>query len=231
MSFSNTFENDLALLIFNNTGIATLGDATGVRGSTVAGSLWITLHNADPGEAGSAVTNETAYTGYARQAVARSGSGFAVSGSSANLVANASFPTCTGTGDTLTHCGLVSSSSGAGILLAKAVIGTGPKLFTADATSDLITSPAHGRSAGDKVIFEALEGLSLPTGITEGTTYFVIATGLTTDAFKISTTLGGSAVDITVSGAGMFFFSTPIVVTSAPAVTPIITTATVWTIG
>ena len=34
MSKGNTFENDLLLLLFNNTNIANLGDATGLRGSS-----------------------------------------------------------------------------------------------------------------------------------------------------------------------------------------------------
>ena len=52
MSKGNTFENDLLLLIFNNTNIANLGDATGIRGSSAAGSLYLALHTTDPGEAG-----------------------------------------------------------------------------------------------------------------------------------------------------------------------------------
>ena|SRR6185437_2878797 len=233
MSMSNAMENAIALLVANNTNWANIGDATGIRGSTTAGSLWLALNNADPGEAGTAVSNETAYTGYARVAVARSSAGLTVTGSTINLTATATFPTCnTGTGDTITHCSIVSTSSGAGILLMKGVIGTGGvKPFTADATSDLITSAAHGFAAGDRVVFEAIEGLSLPTGITEGTVYFVIATGLTTDAFAISTTSGGAAVNITVSGGGMLFKCTPLVVTSSPAVTPALTTTTAFTLG
>lgn len=40
MSKGNTFENDLLLLIFNNTDAALIGDATGLRGSSTAGSLY-----------------------------------------------------------------------------------------------------------------------------------------------------------------------------------------------
>lgn len=56
MSKGNTFENDLLLLIFNNTDAALIGDATGLRGSSTAGSLYVALHTADPGEAGTAAT-------------------------------------------------------------------------------------------------------------------------------------------------------------------------------
>lgn len=120
MSKSNTFENDLLLLIFNNTNIADIGDATGVRGSSAAGNLYVSLHTADPGEAGTAITNETAYTGYARVAVARSGAGFAVTGNSVSPAANVDFGECTASpGGAITHFGIVNTASGAGKLLYK----------------------------------------------------------------------------------------------------------------
>jgi hypothetical protein len=103
-------------LYFNNTNHANVGDATGVRGSTTAGSFYIALYTADPGETGTAVTNETAYTNYARVAVARSGAGFTVAGNSASNAAVVTFPTCGVTGATITHFGIVETSSGAGAL-------------------------------------------------------------------------------------------------------------------
>ena len=118
MSKSNTFENDLMLLLFNNTAIADIGDVAGLRATTTAGSLWLSLHTADPGEAGTAVTSETAYTPYARVAVARSGAGFTVTGNSVSPAVNADFPECTAAaGGPITHFGVVNSSSGAGKLL------------------------------------------------------------------------------------------------------------------
>lgn len=117
MSKSNTFENDLLLLVFNNTDITLIGDAAGLQNSAAAGSLYVSLHTADPGEAGDQTTNETAYTDYARVAVARSGAGWTVTG---NAVANAAlvqFPQCGVTGATLTHFGVGTDASGAGKLL------------------------------------------------------------------------------------------------------------------
>lgn len=72
----------------------------------------------------------------------------------------------------------------------------------ADVTANIIDSPAHGLAAGNGIVFWAASGAALPTGLTEGTVYYVIATGLTTDAFSVSTTVGGSAVDITANGDG-----------------------------
>lgn len=118
MSKSNTFENDLLLLLFNNTAIALIGDASGVQPSGTAGSLYISLHTADPDEGGSQNTNEAAYTNYARQAVARSGAGWTVSGNTVSNAALVQFPTCGASGATITHFGVgCSSGTGAGKLL------------------------------------------------------------------------------------------------------------------
>jgi hypothetical protein len=116
MSASNSFETAVLNLYFNNSNHANVGDATGVRGSTTAGSFYISLHTADPGEAGTAVTNEAAYTNYARVAVARSSAGFTISGNSVSNAALVSFPACGVTGATITHFGIVETSSGAGAL-------------------------------------------------------------------------------------------------------------------
>lgn len=118
MSLSNAFETDLLNLLFNNTNIANLGDATGVRGSTTAGSLYISLHTADPGEAGNQSTSETAYTGYARVAVARSAAGFTISGNSVSNAAAINFANCTASpGSAVTYFGVGLASSGATELL------------------------------------------------------------------------------------------------------------------
>ncbi len=118
MSKSNTFENELLLLIFNNSDIANIGDAAGLQNSVAAGSLYLVLHTADPGEAGTATTSEISYTGYARQAVARSGAGFVVSGNSVTLAANVDFPEMTGgAGGTATFFSVVKEVSGASVIL------------------------------------------------------------------------------------------------------------------
>lgn len=71
---------------------------------------------------------------------------------------------------------------------------------TGDNTTDLFTtSAAHGFEAGRAVVFT---GDDLPAGITAGTTYYVIATGLTATAFSVATTVGGSAVNFTDDGTG-----------------------------
>lgn len=117
MSKSNTFETDLLSLIFNNTDIALIGDAAGLQNSATAGSLYVSLHTADPGEAGTQSTNETSYTNYARVAVARSAGGWTVSGNTVSNAALVQFAQCGATGATLTHFGVGTDASGAGKLL------------------------------------------------------------------------------------------------------------------
>ncbi len=122
MSKSNTFENDLMLLVFNNTNAADIGDATGLRGSSTAGSLYVALHTADPGEAGNQTTNECAYTSYARVAVARSGSGWTVSGNAVTNAALIQFPQCTGGSETATHFSIGVAASSTGKILYKGAL-------------------------------------------------------------------------------------------------------------
>lgn len=117
MSKSNTFENDLLQLIFNNVDIADIGDAAGLQNSAAAGSLYIALHTADPGEAGTAATSEATYTNYARVAVARTVGGWTVSGNSATNASQITFPQCGASGNTITHVSITTASSGTSKIL------------------------------------------------------------------------------------------------------------------
>src|SRR5688572_4455701 len=113
MSKTNTFENDLLLHVFQNADIALIGDAAGLQNSATEGSLYVSLHTSDPGEAADQSTNETAYTNYARVAVARNSGGWTVSNNQASNAGAVSFPQCGLTGATITHWGIGASSSGA----------------------------------------------------------------------------------------------------------------------
>lgn len=145
MSKSNAAETDWLKLLFNNTTWANVGDATGIVGSTTAGSLFVSLHTADPGEAGDQSTSEISYTGYSRVAVARSTGGWTVTGNSVSPVSTISFGQMTaGTGGTVTHFGVGRASSGAGELLYSGTVspnitvanGVTPQLTTATAITE-----------------------------------------------------------------------------------------------
>lgn len=72
----------------------------------------------------------------------------------------------------------------------------------------VVTSAGHGFSAGTQIKFSTTG--ALPTGLTAGTTYFVLATGLTTDTFRVSTTDGGSAVNTSGSQSGTHTIGLPV---------------------
>ena len=117
MSKANGFETALLQHIFQNAAIANIGDASGLQPSAAAGSLYVSLHTADPGEAGDQTTNECTYGSYARRAVARSAGGWNVSGNQADNVAQISWPQATSGSETATHFGIGIALSGAGVLL------------------------------------------------------------------------------------------------------------------
>lgn len=109
MSATNTLETAVLLHILNGTAIAALSGVT---------TLYVSLHTADPGDAGSQNTSETTYTGYSRIAVSRDSSGWTVSGDTSSNTAEIPFGQCTASpGADLTHVGIGTASSGAGTLL------------------------------------------------------------------------------------------------------------------
>ena len=77
-------------------------------------SRYIALYTSDPGEAGSANTNEATFGGYARVAVTASTGFTAASGGSSSNAVEIAFPECTSGSNTVTHVGIVETSSGTG---------------------------------------------------------------------------------------------------------------------
>jgi len=71
--------------------------------------------------------------------------------------------------------------------------------------TDTIAYTAHGLNAGDAVKYFHGGGTAA-TGLTNNTTYYVISSGLTVNAFKVSATDGGSAVDISGTGNNAQYF-------------------------
>lgn len=141
MSLSNAAETDLLNLLFNNTNWANLGDATGLRGATTAGSFYISLHTADPGEAGTQTTSEATYTGYARVAVARTSGGWTVSGATVSNTATITFGACTAGSNTITHFAIGRDSSGTGeIIISGAIGGSGSLPVSAGITPSFAAS-------------------------------------------------------------------------------------------
>jgi hypothetical protein len=144
---TDSWENALLLLLFNNANAANIGDATGLRASTTAGQLFLSLHTADPGEAGAQNTSEASYTGYARVGINRASGagGFTVTGNSVSPATQpTSFGACTAGTATATHFGIGTASTGAGVLLYKGALsasisissGVTPQISTLTGTED-----------------------------------------------------------------------------------------------
>ncbi len=119
MSKSNAHENAYLLLLFNGTTFADIAENDTTSPAT---NFYVSLHTADPGEAGSQTTSEATYTSYARVAVARTSGGWTVVGNAVSNTAAITFPSCTGGSNTITHFGVGTASSGAGVLLYKGAL-------------------------------------------------------------------------------------------------------------
>lgn len=102
MSKTNDFETAILQLVFENTDLAAIGDGTGLRGSSTAGSFYVALFTGDPTDTGSP-DNEATYTSYARKAVARSGAAWTTTTGVASNDAEIAFDACTGGTNTITH--------------------------------------------------------------------------------------------------------------------------------
>jgi hypothetical protein len=139
----STFDNDLLKLILNAVAIPNIADNAASAPLT---NLYLSLHTTDPGAGGSQNTSEAAYPAYARQAVARTGSGFTISGATATLTTAVIFPACTtwGSSETETWAAVGTASSGPGKILYRGPItpnltvstGVSPQLTTGTALTE-----------------------------------------------------------------------------------------------
>lgn len=138
MSFSNVAENAILALIFNATTWANYAiNATTAPETNIVAAL----ATADPLDAGTMSTSESAYTNYARVNILRTTAGFtAPSGGSTALAANVDFPSSGAAGTTITHGQLGKSGAGAvdvivnGAITPNIAIGSAgviPRLTTA----------------------------------------------------------------------------------------------------
>ena len=106
MSKSNASENDTLKMFLQGTDPSFRTNANN----------YLALYTADPGEAGTATTNETSYTNYARQTLVKA-TAWTDGGASFTNADLIQFPSCGVTGATITHGAIVTTSSGAGEIL------------------------------------------------------------------------------------------------------------------
>ena len=143
---TTAYANGLLQLVFQNVAAAPINAiGSGLVAATTAGSLYFSLHTADPTAAGTQSSNEISYTGYARVAVARSTGGFTVTSNSVSPAATVIFGQMTaGTGGTASFFGIGTAASAAGNLLLAGPIsptiavanGVTPELTTATAIAE-----------------------------------------------------------------------------------------------
>ncbi len=107
MSKANTTENDTLDALLRGVDPSWRANA----------NRYIALHTADPGEAGTAVTSESAYGSYARVLVVASTGFTAASGGSSSNTGLIQFPECTSGSETITHVSIVTTASGAGQII------------------------------------------------------------------------------------------------------------------
>jgi hypothetical protein len=135
MSLGNSLENSLLLLLLNATAITNVADNAA---SSPLTNTYLTLHTADPGEAGDQTTSEIAYTSYARKANARTSGGWSVSANVASLAALTSFVAGTGGSGTASYFGVGTASSGAGVLWGSGAIS--PTIVTGNGITPQLTT-------------------------------------------------------------------------------------------
>ena len=116
---TNLFEDDLLDLIFTNIAAPNVGDAGGLLPSAAANNFHISTHLLDAITDASTLQtdNEAGYTGYSRQAVARSTAGWTVASGVVDNDNLIQFGNATaGTPETITDVGIGFAASGAGVL-------------------------------------------------------------------------------------------------------------------
>lgn len=121
MPFTTATNDSILKLLFQAAAWSTIADNAA---STPSTNIYLSGHTASPGVAGTQTTSESAYTSYARVAVARTSGGWDESASSATLHSLTSFPAGTGGSGTMTHFGFGLSSSGTGTLNGSGTVTT-----------------------------------------------------------------------------------------------------------
>ncbi len=138
MSIADVTESAILSLVFNATAWANYADNAGTSPQT---NIAVALHTADPGDSGNMSTSEAAYTSYARQNVARTSSGWTISGTSptqAALAATLSFPAGTGGSGTVTNFSTGKTGGGAAAILWSGTVS--PNIVTGNGVTPELTT-------------------------------------------------------------------------------------------
>jgi hypothetical protein len=167
---------------------------------TPPANVFLALFTVAPSDSGGGT--EVAGGSYARKSVANNVTNFpAASAGSKNLAVSQSFVTPTAPWGTVVAFGIFDAVSSGNLLYWGWLGSDAGRVFTGLAASEILTAPGHTLVNDDQVRVLTIPGATLPTGLSEGTTYFVI--GVSGNTFQLSATQGGAAINITVDGAGL----------------------------
>ena len=132
---NSTTANNILKLYLNATPIANIADNAA---SSPITNTYASAHTSDPAN-GTQATNETSYTSYSRQALARSSGGWTVTSNAASPAANIVFPVSTGGTPTLTNMG-VGKTSGTGATDLFFSGGITPNIVVSTSVTQIIAS-------------------------------------------------------------------------------------------
>lgn len=188
--FSDYTEKKILDLIFGNTAYS------------IPATLYIGLFTVTPADDGTGGTEVTGGS-YARVALTNNTTNFPnATGGDPSTKSNGiavTFPAATANWGTVVGVGIFDASTSGNLLCWNSLIGT-TYAYTALASSDVFTAPPSAFSANDTVRLLFDLGGTTPTGVSLGVTYFAI--NISGSTFQLSTTSGGSAINITVDGSG-----------------------------
>jgi hypothetical protein len=90
----------------------------------------------------------------------------------------------------------------------RAIISSEPlynlKATVVNSTDDTFTTISHGLQGGEQLYFQSSDGY-IPAPLLFGATYYPV--NITTNTFKVSSTFGGSPIDLTDTGSGIIYYS------------------------
>jgi hypothetical protein len=175
-------------------------------------NAFLSLHTADPGETGA---SEVSGGGYARQKCLFLGPSTGIKTSS-EIVNFTLMPSATVIAFALWDALSAGNPLYIGWLGA---VGEGPKPFICDdVAADTIKAPVHGYGDGDRVFISVEIGATTaPAPLVSGTVYFVRSADA--DAFQLSATSGGAAINITGKGSGLVQRVTPKIINGGDTLT------------
>lgn len=163
-------------------------------------NVWLALFDA----AGAELTG----SGYARKQVTADGTNFPAE--SNRLISNGvafEFAAATAAWNDIFRLKIMDAASG-GNDLYRGFLGTDQgAAFTAIAAGDVITVPGTTLVVNDRVAVLAIDGSTLPAGLTDDALYFVKTVVI--NDITLSLTQGGAAVDVTAAGSGVIKKVTP----------------------